>query len=116
MSAKPPPTATRTGNRCRTLRVRPFHCGTTTRSRWIGGSYPDLAAFIVLPQRARRLPAPTEQRCRDDQRMLIARAMTRAASARETIDSTTIISFAQTRTADTSVGLNARAVLNDRAR
>ena len=49
-------------------------------------------------------------------RMLIARAMTRAARARDTIDSKTIISLAQTRTADTSVGLNARAVLNDRTR
>ncbi len=50
------------------------------------------------------------------QRMLIARAITRAARARDTIDSTTIISLAQTRTADTSVGLNASAVLNDRTR
>ena len=47
---------------------------------------------------------------------MIARAMTRAARARDTIDSKTIISLAQTRTADTSVGLNARAVLNDRTR
>ena len=51
-----------------------------------------------------------------DQRMLIARAITRAARASDTIDSKTIISLAQTRTADTSVGLNARAVLNDRTR
>jgi hypothetical protein len=35
-----------------------------------------------------------------------------AARAGDTVDSTTIISLAQTRTADTSVGLNARAVLN----
>ena len=51
-----------------------------------------------------------------DQRMLIALAITRAARARDTIDSKIIISLAQTRTADTSVGLNARAVLNDKAR
>ena len=51
-----------------------------------------------------------------DQSMLIARAITRAARARDTIDSKITISLAQTRTADTSVGLNARAVLNDRAR
>ena len=51
-----------------------------------------------------------------DQRMLIARAITRAARARDTIDSEITISLAQTRTADTSVGLKARAVLNDKAR
>jgi len=51
-----------------------------------------------------------------DQRMLIARAITRAARVRDTIDSKITISLAQTRTADTSVGLNARAVLNDKAR
>jgi len=50
------------------------------------------------------------------QRMLIARAMTKAARARDTSDSTTIISLAQTRTADTSVGLKASAVLKDKTR
>jgi len=56
------------------------------------------------------------QHSRFDQRTLIARAITRAAMARETMDSKTIISLAQTRTADTSAGLNAKAVLNDRTR
>ena len=68
-------------------------------------------------ERPRRLPPLiTDTGEGPGQRMLIARAMTRAARARDTIDSTTIISLAQTRTADTSVGLNARAVLNDRTR
>jgi hypothetical protein len=49
-------------------------------------------------------------------RMLIARAITRAARAKDTSDSKIIISLAQTRIADTSVGLNARAVLNDKTR
>ena len=48
--------------------------------------------------------------------MLIARAITRAARAKDTSDSKIIVSLAQTRIADTSVGLNARAVLNDKTR
>jgi hypothetical protein len=50
------------------------------------------------------------------QRMLTARATTSVASAREIEDSAIIISFAHGLMAATSVGPNAVAVLNDRAR
>ena len=92
----------------------------TTGWRHPAGSNPAPSANRRSHEARARLPGPGTRRRRYQEpaagKMLIARAMTRSATTRETLDSAMTRSLAHGFTADTSVGLNAVAVLNDIAR
>jgi hypothetical protein len=90
--------------------VSPLHAGADERVSWVKSRHDagEVAAAVPFDLH------PSER----DQvsRMLIARAITSAASDRDISDSEIIMSFAQIRIAEMSVGLKASAVLNERTR